>query len=176
METTEKIVEAYVRYVKDCATIPNIKCPGPGQQEIDLLAVNLSTLERYHVETSVSISGGFSKLTNKPFSEEALKQRVQQPAQRRTLGFFVRKKFEASEVIEMLAKYGFKPGEYKKAIVTWGWADDVPKAATQHGIELWDFRKIVVEIANVSQDKRSYYTDDTMRTIQLFAKSFLEEK
>ncbi len=33
METTEKIVEAYVRYVKGWATIPNIKCPG--QNEID---------------------------------------------------------------------------------------------------------------------------------------------
>jgi len=37
METTEKIVEAYVRYVKDWATIPNIKCKG--QFEIDLLAI-----------------------------------------------------------------------------------------------------------------------------------------
>jgi hypothetical protein len=34
METTEKIVEAYVRYVCGWATIPNIKC---GQYEIDLL-------------------------------------------------------------------------------------------------------------------------------------------
>jgi hypothetical protein len=34
METTEKIVEAYVRYVKRWATIPNIKCDG--QFEIDL--------------------------------------------------------------------------------------------------------------------------------------------
>ena len=36
METTEKIVEAYVRYVKRWATIPNIRCDG--QYEIDLLA------------------------------------------------------------------------------------------------------------------------------------------
>ena len=175
METTEKIVEAYVRYVKGWATIPNIKCPGPGQQEIDLLAISPATLERYHIETSVSISRGFSKLTNKPFSEEALKQRVQQPAQRRTLGFFLEKKFGAKQVTETLAKYGFKPGEYRKVIVTWGWAEDVPKAAAEQGIELWDFRKIVVEIANGAQEIRCYYADDTMRTIQLFAKSFLEE-
>jgi len=37
METTEKIVEAYVRYVKGWATISNIKCPG--QSETDLLAI-----------------------------------------------------------------------------------------------------------------------------------------
>ena len=37
METTEKIVESYCRYVKQWFTIPNIKCEG--QYEVDLLAV-----------------------------------------------------------------------------------------------------------------------------------------
>jgi len=53
METTEKIVEAYVRYVKGWATIPNIKCPG--QYEIDLLAIDPLSLGRYHIESGVSI-------------------------------------------------------------------------------------------------------------------------
>ena len=39
METTERIVEAYVRYVKGWATIPNIKCER--NREIDLLAIDL---------------------------------------------------------------------------------------------------------------------------------------
>ena len=71
METTEKIVEAYVRYIKGWFTIPNIKCKG--QFEIDLLAVDPSNgegIHRYHVESGVSISGTFSHLTNKPFSTE----------------------------------------------------------------------------------------------------------
>jgi hypothetical protein len=38
METTEKIVEAYVRYIKGWATIPNIRCEG--QHEIDLMAID----------------------------------------------------------------------------------------------------------------------------------------
>ncbi len=173
METTEKIVEAYVRYVKGWATIPNIKCPG--QYEIDLLAIDLATRERYHIESGISISGGFSKLTNEPYSGEDLKVRVKQAGQRRTLGYFTQRKFGAPEVAEILASYGFKPGEYKKVIVSWGWTDDASKAAGEQGIELWDFRKIVTEIANVSQDKQSYYTDDTMRTIQLFAKAFRGE-
>jgi len=37
METTEKIVEAYLRYVKGWATIPNLRCAG--QKEIDLFAI-----------------------------------------------------------------------------------------------------------------------------------------
>jgi hypothetical protein len=55
METTEKIVEAYVRYVKRWATIPNITCAG--QFEIDLLAIDPVGLERYHIESGVSVSG-----------------------------------------------------------------------------------------------------------------------
>lgn len=163
METTEKIVEAYVRFVKRWATIPNIKCPG--QFEIDLLAIDPITHGRYHIESGVSISGGFSKLTNEPYSDEDLKTRVKQASQRRTLGYFTQKKFGAPDVVEILAKYGFKPGEYKKVIVSWGWTDEAAKAAEEQDVELWDFRKIVVEIANASQDSRSYYTDDTMRTI-----------
>lgn len=66
METTEKIVESYVRHVKGWATISNIRCAG--QNEIDLLAINPVTLDRYHIETSVSGSQVYSKLTAKPFS------------------------------------------------------------------------------------------------------------
>lgn len=53
METTERIVEAYVRYVKGWATIPNLRCEG--QKEIDLFAIDPVTDERWHIETSVSI-------------------------------------------------------------------------------------------------------------------------
>jgi hypothetical protein len=71
METTEKIVESCCRYVKQWFTIPNIRCPG--QYEIDLLAVDTKSppqLGRYHIECGVSISGSYSKLTEKPFSTE----------------------------------------------------------------------------------------------------------
>ena len=44
METTERIVEAYVRYVKGWAMIPNIKCDG--QKEIDLFAIDPKTDDR----------------------------------------------------------------------------------------------------------------------------------
>lgn len=172
METTEKIVEAYVRYVKRWATIPTIKCAG--QYEIDLLAINPATLDRYHIESGISISGGFSKLTNEPYSEEDLKIRVKQASQRRTLGYFIQRKFGSPQIAETLARYGFKSGEYKKVVVSWGWTEDAATAAREQDIQLWDFRRIVVEIAEGCQDNRSYYTDDTMRTIQLFVKALRE--
>ena|ERR1700722_8819417 len=122
METTEKIVETYVRYVKGCATIPNIRCEG--QYEIDLLAINPTTFERFHIETSVSGSQGFSKLTAIEFNEALLKERLHKPKQRRTIGFFIERKFGVPQVKKKLAGYGFIEGQYKNVIVTWAWTKD----------------------------------------------------
>ena len=172
METTEKVVEAYVRYVKGWATIPNIKCPG--QYEIDLLAINPKSGERYHIESSVSISGGFSKLTAKPYDPEQMKVRVQQAAQRRTLGYFTDRKFSAPGILHMLAKYGFETGNYQKVIVSWDWDPVVEPMAMDQGIKLWRFADILGEIVDTFKDEKSYYMDDTLRTLQLFAKAMKE--
>lgn len=169
METTEKIVEAYCRYVKGWATIPNIKCPG--QYEIDLLAIDPRTLHRYHVESGVSISGPHSKLTAKPYSDSDLKIRTKAAAQRRTIGYFAQRKFTAEPVADTLKKYGFPEGGYSKIIVTWGWQEGVELEAARLGIELWDFRDILAEIAHSFKRERTYFTDDTLRTIQLFARA-----
>ncbi len=160
METTEKIVEAYVRYVKGWLTIPNIKCKG--QFEIDLLAVdvcNPSKILRYHIESGVSISGGFSRLTNKTFSAEDLKVREKQAGQRRTLGFFTKRKFANPGVVEKLKSFGFLPGNYRKVVVSWGWEEDVPPAAKQAGVELWHFGDILKEIAEKSRADLTYFTE-----------------
>ncbi|MFQ5432912.1 MAG: hypothetical protein ACE5EN_10450, partial [Nitrospinota bacterium] len=105
METTEKIVEAYTRYVKGWFTMPNIKCGG--QKEIDLLAIDVSNskeIRRYHIESGVSISGSYSLLTNNPFSTDDLKVRVKQPGQRRTLGYFIEHKFNNQHVLKNLTR------------------------------------------------------------------------
>ena len=172
METTEKIVEAYCRYVRHLFTLPNIKCGG--QLEIDLLAIDLAVREepeRFHIETSISISTGFSKLTAKPFSVEQLRQRVQQAEQRRTIDYFVERKFGSPTVLSKLAEYGFRPGNYHKVIVTWGWTVDAEARASSEGILLWDFRLMMKEIAAITSAGRTYFTDDTLRTLQLFEKA-----
>jgi hypothetical protein len=169
METTEKIVEAYVRYVRGWATIPNIRCDG--QFEIDLLAIDPVTLDRYHIETSVSASAAFSKLTAKTFDPLLLKVRVQQATMRRTLGYFIQHKFGTPAIAKRLSQYGFAPGAHKNIVVTWAWTPDAKRAADAAGVELWDFRSIMSEIANAMRQKRSYFTDDTLRTIGLFVRA-----
>ena len=174
METTEKIVESYCRHVKGWFTISNVKCSG--QYEVDLLAVDASSdagIRRYHIECGVSISGGYSKLTGKEFSQERLKKRLEQAGQRRTVGYFVERKFGPREVLSELEKYGFKRGGYTKVIVTWGWTDEAAKEAKRRGAVLWDFRDILRSIASACRQRETYFTDDTLRTVQLFLRSAL---
>ena len=70
-----------------------------------------------------------------------------------------------------LTKYGFVPDNYEKIIVSWGWTAQAAERARDVGVTLWDFRHLVRDIATVSTSDRTYFTDDTARTIQLFAKS-----
>jgi hypothetical protein len=170
METTEKIVESYCRYVRQWFTIPNIRCDG--QHEIDLLAVDTKSpqeLRRFHIGCGVSISGSYSKLTDKPFSNERLRVRVEQAGQRRTIGFFIERKFQPKQVLAELTKYGFVEGNYRKVIVSWGATGGAKAGAARSGIEVWDFRDLLQEIADAHRDRKAYFTDDTARTIQLFA-------
>lgn len=173
METTERIVESYCRYVKGWFTIPNIKCSA-GQFEIDLLALEVTpdaTIRRYHVESGISVSGAFSKLTNKPFSPDRLKERVYGAGQRRTIGYFIHRKFGAPEVLAELARFGFKEGNYTRIVATWGWEEEAEAEAARNHIVLWDFRQILREIAQVCHESRAYFGDDTLRTIQLIERS-----
>lgn len=172
METTEKIVEAYCRYVLGWFTIPNIKCEG--QYEIDLLAIEPKPnggLDRYHIESGVSISGSYSKLTAKDFSPDHLKVRVKQAGQRRTVGYFVHHKFGPSQIIEKLTQYGFQEGKYTKIVVTWGWTEGAKAMADEAGLVLWDFRELMKKVAKQCSSKKTYFTDDTLRTLQLFVRS-----
>jgi hypothetical protein len=168
METTERIVEAYVRYVKGWATIPNIKCGG--QKESDLFAIDPGTGDRYHIETTVSISQNYRALTTREYVADDHKKRGKAARARRTLGFFIKEKFEAPGVKAALAKYcDGRP--YQKIIVIWEWGPGVKEAAAEHGIELWDFRELMREIADLGREKRTYFGDDTLRTLTLFAKA-----
>ena len=126
---------------------------------------------RYHIECSVSISKGFSKLTAKHFSVEALRDRVQKPKQRRTIDFYAKRKFGPALVRKRLAEFGFRGGRYSKVIVSWEWTDDAARRAAAVGIDLWDFRSILREIANNFRTTRHYFADDTLRTLQLYAKA-----
>ena len=84
----------------------------------------------------MSISGSYSKLTDKPFSTEELKVRVKAAGQRRTIGYFIHRKFELPEVVAELQNYGFRSGNYERAIVTWGATPEAQALAEKHRVQL----------------------------------------
>jgi hypothetical protein len=169
VETTEKIVEAYVRYVKGWATIPNLRCKK--QKEIDLFAIDPVSLDRYHIETSVSISGSFSKLNTKPFDPQHLKIPVKAASARRTFGFYLQHKFDCDAVAEKLASFGCDKATTKRIIVTWDATPEALTAADDMGVEVWLFPALMQEIATKAREGKSYFSDDTLRTLTLFARS-----
>ena len=67
-------------------------------------------------------------------------------------------------------------GNYEKIIVTWGWTPEAKQIADSTNITLWDFRDLIKEIALAHQKHKTYFTDDTARTIQLFAKAVKEKR
>jgi len=158
METTERIVEAYCRYIKHWLTLPNIRCAG--QYEIDLLAADLTKpklVRRYHIECGISISSSFSKLTAKHFSTDLLKERVRAPEQRRTIDYFIQRKFAPKEVVDTLLDYGFTPGSYSKVIVSWGWTEEADEKAKAEKVILWDFRVLIQEIGESFQRQEVFH-------------------
>lgn len=175
METSEKIVEAYVRYVKGWATIPNIKCGK--QHEIDLLAVNpAKPSERYHIEVSVSVSGAYSKLTDKKFDPLELKKRTKQAAQRTRIGYFVQHKFQQADVQRKLREYGFTRDAYRRVVVAWDWSDEAAARARKDRVELWRMRDLLRELGEQSGKTRSRPADDTARTLQLYHRGMKENE
>ena len=81
--------------------------------------------------------------------------------------------FRAIQRLRTSAEFSFyhHPGNYSKVVVSWGWTGRAKEEAEKHSIQLWDFRDLLSEIAASSKRKRVYFTDDTLRTLQLFARS-----
>jgi hypothetical protein len=110
-------------------------------------------------------------LTGADFDPALLKVRVQKPKMRRTLGYFIEHKFGTPSVIKKLGEYGSKPNAYKRIVVTWDCTAEAKVAAVEAKIELWDFRQIMQDIARSIKLTPSYFIDDTLRTISLYARA-----
>jgi hypothetical protein len=159
METSEKIVEAYFRYVRLCTTIVSVRCGG--QHEIDLIAVAPNG-ERYHIEVGVTTAQGFRKLKADREYRSKRKEGL-----RRTVGYFIRQKFRPRSVLAKLHEHGISPGRYRKVIVSNGWTPAAGRQAEKANIELLDFRAdILMELKRKFGISTEHLADDTARTMQ----------
>ncbi len=168
METTERIVEAYCRYIKHWFTIPNVRVKN---NEIDLIAVDKDG-KKAHIEIGVSISGSFSKLKDIEYQSGEERNGVNQATARTKLGYFENKKFKPSEIISGLCNvYGFDANSYRKIIVVWSAEETAIKTAKEHGIDVWLLPELIQEIESQFREESGYYRDDTIRTLHLAAKT-----
>lgn len=54
MNAAEHITECYYRLEKRCFTLDDVKVINGVNRQLDLLAINLTTGDQYHIETSVT--------------------------------------------------------------------------------------------------------------------------
>jgi len=80
MEPEVHIIEKYFQEAKHCFTMTNIKCKSG--REIDLLAINPLTGEKYHVESKVWLGKKFrvkdiNSLAKEKFEHPIVKEKIQ---------------------------------------------------------------------------------------------------
>jgi len=171
MNAAERIVEAYFRHVRSTFTRTSVK--GVGQVELDIVGVdpNKKPPTFYHIESSVSISSGYSKITNKQFSPSEAKIREKAAGQRTTAGFFIEKKFLSREVIETLKQIGCDTRNLKRILVSWEFDDEARKVLQNKGIECLTMKEILQELADYLAQETCDIDSDILRTLQFFVRS-----
>lgn len=163
VESSEKIVESYMRFCKKAFTIPNIKCKG--NSEVDLLAIN-SRGRKFHIEISVSTSIEFARLRSTDY--RTLKDHA---SQRRCITWIIPNKFDKPAIINKIQEYNFSGSNYQKVIVSNGWDEGVEEIARNNNILLWDIKQIFREMIGVMSTETLYFSDDILRLFQVLNKT-----
>jgi len=128
MEPEVHIVDRYMQLVKGCFTMTNIMLEGG--KEIDILAMNPSTQEKYHIEVRVATGRGFRLRMKDTQTKRGFKHR-------RGLDTLHAVKFSHSVVTNRI-KQIFGSSEYKKVLVVWDVQSNevVKQAKDVYGIEV----------------------------------------
>jgi len=171
MNAAERIVEAYFRYARSIFTRTSVK--GVGQVELDIVGVDprMKPPTFFHIESSVSISSGYSKITNKQFDPSEAKLRQKAAGQRTTAGFFIEKKFFSQDVLETLRQIGCDTRNLKRVLVSWEFDEEAHKVLQGKGIECLTMKEILQELADYLAQETCDMDADILRTLQLFVRS-----
>jgi len=158
MEPEVHIIEKYFQEVLLCFTMTNIRCKGG--KEIDLLAINPKTLEKFHIEARVTVSG-FKIAKIDTYTKKGKRIGT---AHRIGLDFFNKEKFEHEAIKKkILDVFGEVP--YRKILVVWNVEDDsvIPYAKETYKIEIWKIQEMLQRFGKYVSGSR----DDVLRTMEL---------
>ena len=146
-----------MQLVKRCFTMTNIMLQGG--KEIDLLAFNPKTNERFHIEVRVCIGRGFRLRMVDTQTKRGQKHR-------RGMDTLNEIKFTPPIVTKAIEDI-FGSSEYKKVLVAWEVEDErvIGQARTQYNIEVWKMSDILNEL--IEEVGTKAFRDDILRTVQL---------
>lgn len=161
LEPEVHIVERYLQLVKKCFTMTNIMLEGG--KEIDLLAVNHVSGEKYHIEVRVAIGRGFKIRLIDTQTKSGVKHR-------RGIDTLNEIKFSPPAVVSACREI-FGSTEYKKILVVWDVEEPevIEQAKEVYGIEVWRISDIITELMREVGTKA--YRDDVLRLAQLISAS-----
>jgi hypothetical protein len=132
-----------------------------GGKEIDLLAVNPVSGEKYHIEVRVTIEKAFRIRLIDTQTKSGRKHR-------RGMDTLNDIKFKPQTVVNAIRKI-FGSSKYKKVLVVWAVEEEsvIEKAQSLYDIEIWKMSDIMGEL--IREVKTKVYRDDVLRTIQLIS-------
>jgi hypothetical protein len=133
-----------------------------GGKEIDLLAFNPITKEKFHIEVRVATGKGFRLRLVDTQTKSGRKHR-------RGLDTLNEIKFAHPTVVNAVKEI-FGGGGYRKVLVVWDVEDKgiIGQAKSIYNIEIWKISNIISEL--MQEVKTRPYRNDVLRTIQLISK------
>ena len=160
MEPEVHIIDRYMQLVKKCFTMTNIMLEGG--KEIDLLAFNPLTMEKFHIEVRVATGRGFRLRLVDTQTKSGRKHR-------RGLDTLNEIKFAHPTVVNAV-KQIFGSGEYKKVLVVWDVEDSgvIEQAKSIYNIDIWKMADLMNQL--MREVKTKPYRNDVLRTIQLISR------
>jgi hypothetical protein len=132
-----------------------------GGKEIDLLAVNPISGEKYHIEVRVAIGKGFRLRLIDTQTRNGRKHR-------RGMDTLNAVKFSHPTVATAVSEI-FGRKDYKKVLVVWDVEGKsvIEQAKKRYNIEIWKISDIMREL--IREVKTKAYRDDVLRTVQLIS-------
>ena len=160
MEPEVHIVDRYMQLVRKSLTMTNVMLGG--NKEIDLLAFNPRSGEKYHIEVRVATGRGFRLRMVDTQTKKGYKHR-------RGLDTLHEIKF-AHPIVTNKVKQIFGSSDYRKVLVVWDVQDSevITGARDVYGIEVWKIQDVISEM--MKEIKSRSYRDDVLRTVQLISK------
>jgi len=159
LEPEVHMVDRYMQLVKKCLTMTNVVLSGG--KEIDLLAFNPISGEKFHIEVRIATRGFRLRMIDTQ-TKKGYKHR-------RGVDTLSKIKFEPQIVVNSIKKI-FGNSDYKKVLVVWDVQNSevIEQAKNGYNIEVWKLSDIMSEMMKEIGTKA--YRDDVLRTVQLISK------